>query len=476
MRAALFFVIVAGATVFGQTGSTKAAVIASLRGVLLEGQRQGLTVGFSAVDVQSGEVLLRSHADRLLVPASNMKIVTVAAALLGLGRDHRLQTDLIAHGAIEDQRLSGSLRLRGEGDPTLRAPDVPRAMADSLLALGIRTIEGDLLIDDRLFDQMPRGPAWPPDAPFEDFMAEVSALSLNHGTASVFVSAGRGPLAPGRCWMAPAGAWGTLQNRTVTSKTRREHLLSVVRKEDDNLLTVTGKIAPGTKDQEILVALRDPALVFAHALEAAMAEKGIRLKGRLRRPEASELTSGGRLLLRLETPVADILDVLMKASQNHRAEMLWKHLGACVAGEGSFTGGGTAARRVLSEAGIALDGAVFRDGSGLSRENLVTAEQLAQTLRQMWRSPHRELFMGSLPTGGEAGGTLRNRFRDLGTRVQAKTGSLRAITALSGYLQTEGGRTIAFSILVRTDRPKKLSARDLQDRMIRAMARLRDAP
>lgn len=466
---------VAGA-VAAQPALTPAAAAAGCEEVLREARKAGLAVGFAAVQAEGGAEVCRSLSDRPMIPASNMKLVAAGAALLGLGAEHAIFTDLVAHGSQAGDVLQGHLRLRGEGDPTLKSPETPAFLARRVAEAGIRRVAGDLLVDDRLFDREFQGPAWPKDAPTEEHMAGAAALSLDHGTVAVTVSAGPRPGDPATVKIVPEGAGVRCLSKLTTTADRGEHLISVVRPPAENVLTVSGRVAAGTRAQEVSVAIHDPAMVFGHALAAALRHAGVTVDGQVRRPDGDEKASGGRLLVRIETKLGDIVPVMLKASQNHRAEMVWKHLGACLGGAGSFAGGAEAVRKVLAARDIALDGAVLADGSGLSRDNRVSADQVVAILAAVWKSAGAGIFRESLPAGGEPGSTLRNRLKDLGPRVRAKTGYIRGVVALSGYVEPASGPAIAFSILTRQERPGRLGAKSVEDRIVRILARVKAGP
>ena len=467
MRSFLSLILLAIAAC-GQ-GSSWAGVESGLARAVAEAGRNGLEVGCAVMDPESGAQLFGVQAQRLMIPASNEKVFTAAAALLALGPEHRVLTDLVAHGEVQNGVLDGVLRLRGEGDPTLESERVLPHLVARIKAAGIQRVRGALVLDDRLFDRELRGPQWPEEDPAKAWMAAVAPLSLDHGTVQVRVRAGAGVGAPAGAEVLPAGA-APLQSVLITGKSARDHLVAVTRAEGSEVLRVSGRVAPWTKAQAHAVAVQDPTLAFGNALLAACESAGIRIDGGVRRADAAQ-PSGGRLLARLRTRVGDILPLLLKSSQNHRAEMMFKHLGAAFAGSGSFAGGSRAVHATLQKAGVDLGGTVLADGSGLSRANRTTAAALAQVLCKLWASPMRREICTALPHGGEDGSTLERRFQDLGAKVCAKTGTLQGVSTLSGFVQGSGGRTLCFSVLVQVAKAGKLSAREVQDSIVRALAR-----
>ena len=435
-----------------QAQTPPATVDRSVRAALRKVEKSGkITAGVHAVDVASGAVITSWRADSLLIPASNQKAITAGAAVLALGSRHEIVTDLIAHGVRADGTLTGSLRLRGEGDPMLVSEVVLPRIAERVRKSGIRRVTGDLLVDDRLFDQVFRGPGWPSGArnpSWKPFLAGVSALALDYGTVRVRVGAARSDGAWARAKIIPAGAGATLVGRLATTTNRKRHVISVNRKPGRDVIRVSGRVLVGTKRQDLPVAVHDPALSFARALLAALRREGVTVDGVVRRPQADEFARGGHLVARLATPVSAVLPVMLRHSQNHCSEMLYKHCGAALVDAGSFAGGGRAVRKAFKGAGVDLGPCVIADGSGLSRDNRVTATHMVKALHAVWTHSERKTFVTSLAYGGEPTTTLRRRYRGLGKRLHAKTGLLDNVIALSGFIETTGGRTIVFSILM----------------------------
>lgn len=434
--------------------------------------KHGITSTFVAMDVKTGDVVASRRAQHLLVPASNMKVLTAAAGLLGPGPEHALLTDLLLHGEQRGSDLHGAVRLRGEGDPTLRAAHLLPALARRVHAKGIRRIRGDLLVDDRLFDQVFHGPAWPDNNPVKPYMAEVAALSLDQGTVRLRVSGGRRAGVPARVELLPPGGL-TLRGSVTTCADRKQQAVWGDRKRDEDRMRIGGRCWVKTRDLLVPLAAHDPAMVFGRALKRALADEGVRVDGRVRRPESQEHRSGGHLVARVRTQVKDVLPVLLKGSQNHRAEMLFKHLGAVEARAGTFDGGAAAVRAILARAGVDLGPCVVADGSGLSRDNRVSADRLVAVMRAVWCSPARQTFAQALPYGGEPRSTMRKRLKKVGKRVRAKTGTLRDASALAGYVTTVSGRTIVFAVLTNGSKSGQVwRMREAQDAVVRALVRL----
>ena len=435
-------------------------------------RRFGISTSFLAVDAANGRAVAEVHGGRMMVPASAMKILPAAAALLGPGPDHILLTDLVAHGETADGVLAGHLRLRGEGDPTLQARSLLPLLVQRVRGAGIRQVQGDLLVDDRLFDQDFTGPAWPDNNPTRPYMAEVAALSLDHGTVSLRVNAGRAVGKDAGVAAVPAGAV-RLRGTVSTCASRKQEAVWSERGRAADELRVGGRCWAKTKDMMVPVAIHDPALGLGGALGRALADAGGRGSGGVRRPGDGEHGRGGHLIARVQTRVRDIIRTMLKKSQNQRAEMLFKHLGAVTVGDGSFVGGARAVKSILGRGGVDLTESVLADGSGLSRDDRLSASDVVGVLLAVWRSPSRAEFERALPYGGESAGTLRKRFGELGRRVRAKTGTLSDASALAGYVTTKSGRTVVFAVLCNGRKSGLVwRMRGAQDVAVRALGRL----
>lgn len=405
--------------------------------------------------LDSGAVLYQRNASKLLMPASNMKIVTLAAAAERLGWDHRFRTRLVTTGTIDGGVLHGDLVAIGSGDPTINgrhggAAAVFAAWADRLKAAGIERIDGRIVADPRAFPAEGLGAGWAWDYLGDSYAAPVSALQVNEDVAEVLVRPGRAAGDPAGVEVRPAECGLLVDNRLTTSASG-EADVELHRLPGSNRLLVTGTVPIGAPETTRKATVDDPAGYFVRVLRASLIDRGIAVSGEAVSIEAvgnPDLT-GGRLLLEHQSPPLSVIaTVLMKVSQNLYAETLLRALGT--AEGGSARAGQKVVREVLTGWGIAPDAYVLADGSGLSRYNYVCADTLVRILGVIHRDPrHRDAFQATLPVGGQDGGTIARRFK--GTRaegnVRAKTGSISNVRALSGYVTTLDGEPLVFSII-----------------------------
>jgi D-alanyl-D-alanine carboxypeptidase/D-alanyl-D-alanine-endopeptidase (penicillin-binding protein 4) len=419
--------------------------------------------GVWGIDIRSldtGERLYSLNAGKLMMPASNMKILTLAAAAEVLGWDFRFTTALETGGTVIDGVLHGDVVVRSNGDPSInareeRADAVLSGWARALQAAGISSIDGRILGDDQAFDDDGLGAGWAWDYLQYGYAAPVGALEFNENTAVLTISPG--PAAGDTVILnLTPGTGFTLLNRAVTGAADSADTIDYRRHIDRAALEVTGSIPAGTPEATRIVAVVNPTVFFAQAVKDGLTARGIAVTGQAADLDdvAAEIQAHGpperRVLVSTESPpLREIATILMKVSQNLYAETLLKALGAARGGLGTAEGGRIAVRATLDGWGVPRDAYVMFDGSGLSRYNYVTAETLTSVLERMYRDPrHREAFVATLPIAGKDG-TIAARLRR--TRAEgnavAKTGSISNVRALSGFVRTRDGEMLVFAIL-----------------------------
>jgi D-alanyl-D-alanine carboxypeptidase/D-alanyl-D-alanine-endopeptidase (penicillin-binding protein 4) len=420
--------------------------------------------GVWGVDIRSldtGEHLFDLNAGRLMMPASNMKIVTLAAAADVLGWDHRFTTTLETSAPVEAGILKGDLIVRGSGDPTIntrdtRATAVLDQWAAALTAAGIRGIDGRVIGDDQRFDDEGIGPGWAWDYLQYGYAAPVGALQFNENLATLTVRPAAQAGDPAQVTLT-AGAGLSILTRVATVAAGSTTTVDYRRRLDQPVLEVSGSIAAGAAPLERTVAVVNPTIFFAQSLKDGLIARGIAVTGAAADLDdvAAELAGAASerrtIVETTSPPLREIATVLMKVSQNLYAETLLKATGAARGGLGTFEGGLAAVRAALASWGVPDDAYVNADGSGLSRYNYLTASAVTAVLEREYKDErHRQAFMATLPIAGKEGeGTMSARMRR--TRAEAnamaKTGSISNVRALSGYVRSRDGEMLVFSIL-----------------------------
>lgn len=397
----------------------------------------------------TGEIALGS--DRLMRPASNLKLITTAAALVLLGPDGAFRTRFDAGGPIAEGVLRGNLVVRAGADPLFDSAangDVEALLApalDQIVAQGVRVITGDLVLDELSYQVPAAAPQWPDAGQhWAEYCALAGGFSANRGCLTAVVSPGAVG-GPARVAVFPR-EHGLAVNLGV--RTEAKGKLDVQCGAKASGVLVRGSIPAQSDTFVASFSHPDPVELFGHALGGALARRGIVVQGRLRRERNAPAQA---TIAQLETPIERVLGPINADSTNAAADQLFLATAHAVTGQGTRAAGAQATQLALQRLGIATEGLAQVDGSGLSRANQVTARQVValveKVLTQDWRSAR--MFLDSLAVAGERG-TLDDRMTKgpARGRVRAKTGFIAGTSALSGVAETVDGRRFAFSILV----------------------------
>lgn len=475
----------AAATVTSAAETTPRYVESLQRLVEAEVEKLDPTGGFwgvYAVDLSTNNPIVDLNGDFLFLPASNRKLFSTALALRRLGADFQFTTRLWMVGDLDETgTLQGDLVLETSGDPTLRPTFLNGSSGLVLLsdwaraasAAGIQKVEGRVIVDCSVYLEpalMPPGWGW--DQLTELYGALPSALAMNENRVVVKTSPGRSEGSP--CTVEtvpdlPAGL--ALENSARTAGSRGKNTLKLVRGTGPAALVLVGELPRDVAPVSRTVPLPDPATGWAEAFGSALERAGVSIAGPVevsRRREAPESQGVGARLLAEHTspPLSRIVRHTNKESDNQCAEMLYLAVGAKEVGQASYAASQLAERSFLRELGIDPVLVEGEDGCGLSRTDLVAPRAIVRLLERMASGAEAEAFLNSLPVSGRDG-TLSYRMSGDGMkeRVMAKTGTLRDVVALSGYIKRADGRRIAFSLLANHYTKSAASLRAAQDRI-----------
>lgn len=446
-----------GVTARAQPFTVPIELVPRLDAILADSRLAGAQVSVTVRDAPTGDVLYAHNAAARLIPASNQKLLIAAAAFAILGPEYRFRTAVLTAGRLQNGVLEGNLYLKGTGDPTMLASRYAD-LAGALAARGIRSVRGRLVADDSWFDDVRLGPDWSWDDEAFAFAAQVSALTVapdedfDAGTVIVDVHPGLAEGTPGRVILTPATQYLKIINRVKTGAAGSPATMSVDRQHGANTIVLTGSIPLGTERIRRWVSVWEPTAYAAEVFLGALAHHGVRVDGRT--------TFGSTPLLATELaaiesmPLGQLSVSFLKLSNNGIAEILIKAMGRRMADEGSWRAGLQVAADYLVRRGADLRDIRLRDGSGLSRLNLITTRELTKLLIDVQREPWFGYFYDALPIAGVSqrliGGTLRSRMS--GTPAQgnlrAKTGSLTGVSALSGFVTSAGRNRFVFSSLI----------------------------
>jgi len=439
--------------------------------------------GVCIQSLETGEFLYRHNENKLLMPASNLKLVTTASGLQLLGSEFRFRTEIGYSGKIEGTTLKGDLIVKGFGDPTISGrytkDDVLKYFndwADSLVNLGIEEVTGNIIGDDNAFDDIGLGNGWSWDYESYWYSAPSGALSLNDNCVDIVVApAKRGDKADIK--IIPDNKYTIIVNRVITVPFDSSAGIEIYRERGTNVITVSGKIRESSKPVKLYATVNNPTQYFVVVLREVLRDKGINVRGfaididDLQIETESDFTV---IFTHESPPLTEIIKVINKNSQNFYAEQLLKAIAYQRTGLGTSAAGIRLIKQITPRMGINSDNFTMADGSGLSRLNLVSAQQFVSLLRYMYRSDNFNDFYNSLPIAGKDG-TLADRMRKSAAfeKIRAKTGYIGGVRSLSGYAVTADGETVAFSMIVNNFTVPLVLAENLQDMICLRLSTLR---
>ena len=400
-------------------------------------------VSVKAVDLSTGRTIFASRENRPLIPASNMKLVVTAAAVDRWGADYEFVThlarkgrDLVLIGSGDPGFADPALQVKYNQDPTT----IFREWAQKVRQAGIKEV-ANIIIDDSIFDRQFIHPSWPSKQLNRTYTPLVGGLNLWENLASV-----------------------KKHGRTSDGKLRLlvEPWISYLPKDKrppDAYRQVWVSGGPGAGPGyaggvDSSFGVDDPAVFFGSVFKAVLAKQSVSVSGDVLRRRVTDaqgqLDADVVILDQASTKLTDIIGRANKLSRALCAETLLKRLGAAPDLPGSWASGAAALGKFLTEkAGAKAEQFVIDDGSGLSRKDRLSPAAIVAVLKHMHNRPDAKAFRNSLSIWGRDG-TLRKRpsTSALAGRVYAKTGYIRGVRSLSGYLQTKRGKWIAFSILL----------------------------
>jgi D-alanyl-D-alanine carboxypeptidase/D-alanyl-D-alanine-endopeptidase (penicillin-binding protein 4) len=445
-------------------------------------------LGVQIVSVKTAKPVYSLNAEKMFTPASNTKLFTTAAALALIGPEYKFRTTIETNGALDKYgRLTGDLLLVGRGDPNLSGRQLPynlhtqrdadsvrvlEKLADELVQKGVKYVDGDVVADDSYFAFERYGEGWSQDDLVWPDGAPVSALTVNDNV--IFVQILPGARAGDKAFVSvtPFADYYTIDNRVLTTPSGSGRKIYINREPGSTTLTLWGTMPMDDGGVNEGLAIEDPAEFAASLFRHLLEVRGVAVYGKQRTRhtdlaslstftsvviassggggEHSATSPGGQLVLAeyQSPPLSEDVEVINKVSQNLHAEILLRLLGREKGTGGTVQAGLEVLHGFLNNAGIPSDDCVFYDGSGLSRQNLVTPRAVVDLLIYAAAQPWGKEFHDSLPVAG-VDGSLADRFKDLAPQahVYAKTGSLGGVKTLSGYAVTAKGEVLAFSIL-----------------------------
>ncbi len=435
------------------TLANAAPMDASINAIIRDAKLRNAEYGIYAVSFPDSKVLADINKDHPLNPASCMKLITTAAALRILGAEYRFPTKFYLS-------TTGDLWVKGFGDPSLVIEKLGE-IANDLIKSGLPVTIGDIYIDDSYFD---RGGY--PGRRMNDsnpYNATTSSVALNHAALSVEISPALKVGMPPVISLDVPGI--NVQNLAKTGQRRSARTIRIVRTGDT--VKVTGRVPLKSRTVQQFFNVQNPRNHFGNALKALLVENGINVTGRIRQ---GVVPQSARLLLESKSmPLSEIIRDMNKNSNNFMAEQVAKAIGAKSFGEPGTTEKGMAE---VSKYLKSLGGADFymENGSGLSYRTSVSANEIVTVLKDMYNDGQlRDIFAGSLSVAGVDGTTKKWDSAILDGKLHAKTGSLRRVSTLAGFLQNKG-KTILFTVMLNGGRVDFTTGRKVAKRIAEVLA------
>jgi len=428
-----------------------------LQKVLQQPEYKNATVGIQIVDLETEHALFELNVNKLMVPASTMKIITSASALEILGAGYRFQTKIgYTDGLIKTNEIRGNLVVLGGGDPTLGSEyfneiescrDFAKIWVQKIKAAGIRKITGNIILDGSLYDSEKIPPTWIWGDIGNYYGAGAHAFTCYD---NLFRITFKSPKEVGEKTeifsVTPRIEELEIVNEVVASDENRD-LAYVFGSPLDKNRVIRGTIPKKRKAFTIKAAVHHPEELLAEALLNQLAKEGIFISGRVKfdTVDKNQLYT---IYLHESPKLEEIIKVLNHESVNLFAEHLVMQIAAEKSGIGNREKGIELIKEFWQSEGIHAENIFMEDGSGLSHFNAISPAQINLILVYMvQKSQNSEVFINSLPNAGN--GTLSGFSTELfsGNSLKAKSGSMTRVRCYAGYLQLNSGRIVAFTIM-----------------------------
>ncbi|MBK9099030.1 MAG: D-alanyl-D-alanine carboxypeptidase/D-alanyl-D-alanine-endopeptidase [bacterium] len=429
-------------------------------------------IAIDIFDLTDSISLFQKNNKLLLRPASNMKLLTTAAALLNRGEYYSFRTDLYHTGVIEGKTLFGDLYIVGGFDPNFSLQDLHSLVA-VVKSLDIKKITGGVYADISKKDSIYWGKGWMWDDDPEPSAPYLSALNINENSIQVFVDEAEID-SPAVVKLLPDTKYVSVVNTSVTIGSAAAADILVTRDwvNKKNTILVSGEVSSSKHNEySSIVNVLYPERFFLTLFIEELEKEGISVD---EQTNVKNLDKNSVYLTSIYRSIDTVLSVVNKDSDNLSAEMLIYAIAYEDSGApASAVDGLAAVKRLIDSAGFNSDDFSIADGSGVSHYNLLSAELILETLKYMYYDQRDlfELFYNSLAVAG-VDGTLKNRMKNTSAQnnVHAKTGTLNGVSNLSGYVTAKNGHLLAFSILIQNYVDESSKARVFQNKICELLA------
>ena len=424
--------------------------------------------GIKIHSLERNKTLYSVNSNRLFAPASNVKLLTTAMALKRLRPEYRFKTALYATTPVGGETLRGDIFIKGFGDPNLVSEQM-WLLVKELKNIPLRKVHGDIIADASFFDNNLRVKTWKKGG-VEAYNAPLGALSFNFNTVTVHINPGEKPGDRPVVVVDPNIEFIRVDNRARTvSKSKRSRLIvNRIDRGGQNEITISGVISVNHVRETYYLNITRPAYYAASVFKEYLRQEGVEVTGKVRVGFVPE--GAYEILSHSSMPLSLILRGLNKFSNNFVAEQILKTIGADIYGSpGTTLNGLRAMDEYMQSLKYKPEGFSILDGSGLSRQNRLSPDQIVSVFQDMYADlgVYPE-FISALGVMGRDGNVLkRMNGHNSAERARVKTGTLNSVSALSGYFQSADGERFAFSILMNDLKCSNGQAKRLQDRIVR---------
>ncbi|MCS6942389.1 MAG: D-alanyl-D-alanine carboxypeptidase/D-alanyl-D-alanine-endopeptidase [Geminocystis sp.] len=428
-------------------------------------ERQKESWGVVVERLDNRQNLYQLNPNKYFIPASNVKLFTTAAILLKEGENFAIKTPIY----LKTESEKTTLLIWGKGDPTISKLQL-NIIANKLLQKGLKHLDELILVDDSNFAHNAVNHTWEFSDLFFSYSVPVNSLILGGNSVILTIK----PSNPGEKvriqWSDEiAGRQWQIINEGVTVKEGEEYTLDVHPFQLEPVLVIRGNLPVSQGEDNWFLSIPKPAEYFRDSLISILSAKGI-IVDRVTINSTAQLDlKGYDLLLEFQSPpLKELIRKTNQDSNNLYGEVLFKYVAK------NYKNPRDSLEEILEEIGINKENYQLKDGSGLSRQNLVTPKSIVDLLAAMANSKYGDLFRESLAVSGISG-TLKNRLREpMAGKVVGKTGTLTGVAALSGYLHPQNYKDLVFSIIVNNSLEKSSDLRAIIDQIVVLLYKLED--
>lgn len=431
-----------------------------------------LNAGIIIEDLTDGKILYELNPNRYFIPASNLKLFTAYAALKQFGGNYTFNTSIsIIKSQLAQGILNGNVYLQFNGDPSFTSEQLNTLIA-ALTRNGISKINGDVVIVNNDFDTVGAGPGWMWDDLNYCYDEPISAMAIDHNCFTVGLSPAKQVGQMSQLHMAKNAIPFYVTNGIYSAAPTADCSL-VVNSDNKNNYTLSGCVNVGSGGNGTEVAVNNVNQYVSQLVQKDLKQNDITLMGSINFGNA--VVQAKPLLVIQSQPLTALVGTMLQKSDDFYAGVLFKKIGQAHFGsQGTWDNAQKAAQAIIQAgAGIYHGNWIMVDGSGISRYNMLTPEQVIALLTAAYKTPTISSdFMNALAVGGVSG-TIQYRFiaHDLKGRIFAKTGTMDGVSALSGYIKAANHHTLAFTIIMNNFIGKTNYYEGLQDQICGYVAR-----